>query len=276
MIILALFNHTIIQFMKHLLFLLLITTCSVVQGQQNTYNEIRNTLNKYIQGAAQGNRELLKEAFYKDFKLYMEAQDTLRIIDGKQYIENVVPGKKYNRVAKIRSIDVENNAALAKIEVFFPDQSRLATDYILMLKTGQGWKILHKIIDLKYLDKPEITNEKEIGLINATLNDYIIGTAESDVPRIEKAFQEGLNLYYIKERNIAVIKRNNYIENFKKNNYNRIGKVLSIDYEGTAASAKLEVIMPNRNRTVIDYLTLLKLDGTWKIIHKSFADKKYD
>ena len=51
--------------------------------------------------------------------------------------------------------------------------------------------------------------------------------------------------------------------------------MLSIDFEGNAAVAKIEILMPARKRIYTDYLMLLKFKGKWKIIHKSFTFKNY-
>ncbi len=56
---------------------------------------------------------------------------------------------------------------------------------------------------------------------------------------------------------------------------NRIGRVVSIDYTDSAATAKIEIDMPARKRLYTDYLILLKYEGQWKIIHKSFTFKEY-
>ena len=116
---------------------------------QTEIEQINKTLLNYIEGTANGEPERLREAFHKDFNLYLIEEDNLRMIDGNGYIERVEIGKKYNRIGRIVSIDYENNAASAKIEVYFPDRNKVATDYLLLLKMNGVWKILHKIINIK-------------------------------------------------------------------------------------------------------------------------------
>lgn len=107
----------------------------------------------YIEGTANGEPERLKKAFHKDFKLYHIANDSLQVWSGQNYINNVTPGKKSNRIGKIISIDFENDAASAKIEVNMPDKKRLYTDYLLLLRYNDEWKIIHKTFT--YLNYPE-------------------------------------------------------------------------------------------------------------------------
>jgi len=246
---------------------------------QTEVQSINKTLQNYIEGTANGEPERLKSAFQSDFNLFVISSDTLRIIDGKGYIERVEKGKKYNRIGKVISIDYENDAATAKIEVYFPKRNRVATDYLLLLKINGNWKIMHKIINLKTLGENQnkkINDQNEIILINETLINYIEGTSSGEPNRLKQAFHKDFNLYYIKKDSLSVIDGEKYINNFKlgKKN-NRIGKVLSIDYEGDAAIAKIEVLMPDRDRIAIDYMLLLKIKGEWKIIHKSFTSKNY-
>lgn len=246
----------------------------------NEINEITKTVMLYIDGTENGNPEKVRTAFEPNFSLFLTRKDTLAKIEGKGYIDRIQKGKKYNRIGKIIAIDYENDAASVKVDVYFPDRNRVATDYLLLLKINDTWKILHKIINLKTLDKADhkkISNKNEIHLINRTLLDYIEGTANGKPNRIKEAFHKDFNLYYIKSQALSIIDGQKYISNFKQGKKNnRIGKVLSVDYEGNAALAKIEVLMPNRNRIAIDYLLLLKIKGKWKIIHKSFTSKKHD
>lgn len=247
---------------------------------QTEIEHINFTLMKYIEGTASGNPDKLRDAFHKDFKLFLIEDDTVKTIDGEGYIQRVERGKKYNRIGRIVSIDYENDAASAKIEVYFPDRKRIATDYLLLLKIKGRWKILHKIINLKTLDENQnkkTNTQNEINLINETLTNYIEGTSNGEPSRLKRAFHKGFNLYYIKNDNLSIIPGEQYIGNFKKGKKNnRIGKVLSVDYEGDAAIAKIEVLMPDRDRIAIDYMLLLKIKREWKIIHKSFTSKNYN
>ena len=119
-------------------------------------------------------------------------------------------------------------------------------------------------------------SQSEIEAINKTLYDYIEGTANGEPSRLKEAFDEDFNLYFVREDSLQVWSGKKYIDNVKQGQKsNRIGKVLSIDYEGNAAVAKIEILMPSRKRIYTDYLMLLKVKDQWKIIHKSFTFKNY-
>ena len=271
--------------MKNIFLVIILTFFANIPGssqtkKDNEIEQITKTVRHYIEGTENGAPERVRVAFESNFNLFLVRNDTLVKINGKSYIDRVQQGKKYNRIGKIVAIDFENDAASVKVEVFFPDRNRIATDYLLLLKINGIWKIMHKIINLKTLGKTQhqnSSNKKEIHLINETLLHYIEGTENGEPNRLKEAFHKDFNLYYIKNQALSIIDGQKYIGNFKlgKKN-NRIGKVLSVDYEGDAALAKIEVLMPKRNRIAIDYLLLLKIKGKWKIIHKSFTSKKYN
>ena len=83
------------------------------------------------------------------------ANDTLWIRSGKQYIANLKVGEKTNRIGRIISIDIEKDAAIAKVEIVIPN-FRSFIDYFLILKYKGTWKIVHKSYSWR-----ELTGEKK-------------------------------------------------------------------------------------------------------------------
>ena len=125
-------------------------------------DEIVQTLMYYIEGTAHGEPDKLRKAFHPDFNLYsVTKEDSLRIWKGEDYIGRIVPGRKSNRIGKILSIDLENNAAMAKAEILIPHW-RVFTDYFLLLKYEGSWKIVHKSYTWQELPKKKNDkNEKQ-------------------------------------------------------------------------------------------------------------------
>lgn len=105
--------------------------------------QIAEILLDYIEGTANGQPERLRKAFHPDFKLYTIAKDTLWIRSGEQYIANTKVGEKSNRIGRIISIDLEKDAAVAKAEILIPNW-RIFTDYFLIMKYQDTWKIVQK------------------------------------------------------------------------------------------------------------------------------------
>ena len=119
------------------------------------------------------------------------------------------------------------------------------------------------------------SSKSEIELITTTLMDYIDGTANGEPERLRKAFHSDFNLYTIEKDSLRIRSGEKYISNVKKGEKtNRIGRIISIDYEKDAAIAKAEIVIPNW-RIFTDYFLLLKYEGSWKIVHKSYTWRDY-
>jgi hypothetical protein len=104
--------------------------------------------------------------------------------------------------------------------------------------------------------------------IRACLNNYL----NDDGNLREKAFHPSASMKYVdiatgeyKDVPIAdfikMVKANPTVEKRKK-------EILSINYEGTAASAKIKI--EGNTLIFLDYMNLLKIDGEWKIVSKIF------
>jgi hypothetical protein len=119
-------------------------------------------------------------------------------------------------------------------------------------------------------------SKSEIEQITVTLMDYIEGTANGQPERLKKAFHPDFNLYTVTEADSLRIRSGKeYIANIKEGEKsNRIGRIISIDYENDAAIAKAEIVIPNW-RIFTDYFLLLKYEGTWKIVQKSYTWRVY-
>lgn len=118
--------------------------------------------------------------------------------------------------------------------------------------------------------------QSELEKINEVLLNYIEGTANGQPERVRKAFDENLNLYHIKNDTLVTWKGKNYVNNIKQGKKsNRIGRIISVDYENDAAMAKVEILMPKWKRIYTDYMMLLKIKDKWKIVHKSFTYRAY-
>ncbi len=123
-------------------------------NSKSDLEQITEILMDYIEGTANGQPDRLRKAFHPNFNLYTIAKDTLWIRSGEQYIANTKVGEKSNRIGKIISIDIENDAATAKAEIEIPNW-RIFTDYFLILKYQGAWKIVHKSYTWRDLPKTD-------------------------------------------------------------------------------------------------------------------------
>lgn len=106
-------------------------------------DQIAEVLLDYIEGTANGQPDRVSRAFHPDFNLYTVDKGTLRVRSGRDYIANIKPGEKTDRVGRILSVDIENDAAMAKAEIVVPGW-RTFTDYFLLLKYDGHWRIVQK------------------------------------------------------------------------------------------------------------------------------------
>lgn len=131
--------------MKKLIFLLLVFfSCLSVQGQ-NEFELISETLTDYIEGSTNGQPDRLKKAFHPQLNLYSIKKDQeLSTWSGVDYIKDTKEGQPTGESGKIISIDFENNAAVAKVEISHPDSPGSYVDYFMLLKIKDHWTIVHK------------------------------------------------------------------------------------------------------------------------------------
>lgn len=119
-------------------------------------------------------------------------------------------------------------------------------------------------------------SKSEIEQISEALMDYIEGTAVGQPDRLKKVFHPDFKLYTVTEKDSLKIRSGKeYIAGVKTGEKaNRIGRIISIDYEKDAAIAKAEIVVPNW-RVFTDYFLLLKYEGSWKIVQKSYTWREY-
>lgn len=157
-------------FMLPLLSLLYLTSCTQETAKEPSVNVkpitvadpvtdtetelIRSTLMDYIQGSTNGQPDRLKKAFHPDLNLYSIGKDgKMSIWSGTDYILDTKEGQPTGETGKILSIDYENNAAMAKVEIAHPKSSSPYIDYFMLLKIEGKWTIVHKMYTKKISKK---------------------------------------------------------------------------------------------------------------------------
>ena len=130
--------------MKRIILLLAIFATGLMANAQTEEQLVRATLHDYIIGTSNGETERITKAFHPDLNLYTVRADTLVKRVGKEYIQLFEPGKTNTRVGEVLMIDIENDAAVAKVEISFSDRPGAYIDYFLLLKVEGHWTIIHK------------------------------------------------------------------------------------------------------------------------------------
>lgn len=113
----------------------------------------------------------------------------------------------------------------------------------------------------------------EDAAVRQAIQYYIDGQAAGDGQVVARAFHAEAHLTHIREGALRTIPIQEYIGYFRGqpagDEASRERWIESVDIAGDAAVAKVILDYPRVRHT--DYMSLLKVDGEWKIIHKNFA-----
>ena len=114
------------------------------------------------------------------------------------------------------------------------------------------------------------TAEKDA--IRIPLENYLKGHATGDGEHMRKAFHTEGNLVFIRDGKFSTRSFAEYIAGFTgkpaADEANRKRYIESVDFAGNAGSAKIILDYPAMR--FVDYMSLLKIDGEWKIVNKIF------
>lgn len=112
--------------------------------------------------------------------------------------------------------------------------------------------------------------EKEA--VKVPLENYLMGHKTGKAEYMKKAFHTEGKLMFIRDGKFTTIDFADYIGRMNgeaaKDEDQRKRYIESIDISGNAAVGKIVLDYPSAK--FIDYMSLLKIDGEWKIVNKSF------
>jgi len=117
--------------------------------------------------------------------------------------------------------------------------------------------------------------------ISAALDDYFSGIFEGDTDRLERVFLPEASLFSSSDGPLQVIPIAEYLDLVRgrpspaATGAKRTDRILSIDIAAPEmALAKVTLSVPPKSFT--DFLTLLKVDGRWRIAAKAFTYQMMD
>ena len=120
---------------------------------QETVDEeaaVRAALEHYLLGHATGDGSHFEVVFHPEAKLFWMRDGVLNTRTSAEYIANssgAAAEDETQRRRAITMVDVTGDAAVAKIELDYPDA--LITDYMSLLKIDGEWKIVNKIFTIR-------------------------------------------------------------------------------------------------------------------------------
>ncbi|MEL6535118.1 MAG: nuclear transport factor 2 family protein [Bacteroidota bacterium] len=120
-----------------------------------------------------------------------------------------------------------------------------------------------------YVWAPHTESQTEIEAVRTAVNHYLLGSKANSRERVTQAFDLDASMKFVRDGKQVIVPIPDYLANINPGPERDMApSVVSIDVEGTAATAKLISQYPDFY--FVDYMQLLKIDGEWKIVSKIF------
>lgn len=114
------------------------------QTDAQTHKDIETVCNYYLDGGTNGDSIMFSKAFRPEGQMLFMRNDTMQIVSLKDFMARIHnTHQKVNRTAKIESIQVFGDAAVAILSI--ETETASIHDIMSLLKTKEGWKIVGKI-----------------------------------------------------------------------------------------------------------------------------------
>ncbi len=240
---------------------------------------VRTPLENYLQGHATGNGEFMQKAFYPESRLLFVREGKFSERSSAEYIKGF-NGKsaddESNRKRSVEVVDVVGNAAIGKIVLDYP--AAYFVDYFALLKIDGEWKIVNKSFHAQPRSNPTekvsfTSSAEEKKAVGIPLENYFKAQATGNGDLIRQAFHTQAKIMFFSDGKFNQWSAEEFAARFSgkpaPDEDKRKRSFEIIDIAGNAAIAKVVLDYPNVKFT--DYMTLLKIDGEWKIINKTFT-----
>ncbi|MEM6335616.1 MAG: nuclear transport factor 2 family protein [Bacteroidota bacterium] len=119
----------------------------------------------------------------------------------------------------------------------------------------------------------ETTSQADIEAARVPLDLYMEGHAKGDGSYMSQAFHPDARIFWINDGQVAHRTAEEFASLFTRgpapDEADRRRRIMSLDITGDVAVAKIELDYPRAY--LIDYMSLIRVDGEWKIINKSYT-----
>jgi len=113
---------------------------------EDTKTDIRDAVQRYLDGHATGDPEVMRKAFHPDARLQFVREGDYHSWSLEEYLAKL-PGApaedEDRRRRRVREIWSAGDAAVVELELDYPDVRFV--DYLNLLRTGGEWTIVHKL-----------------------------------------------------------------------------------------------------------------------------------
>lgn len=110
--------------------------------KENDYEIAEKTITNYFEGRKNSNLTKLKSAFSENANLHTISNDEILTISLENYLNTVNADGSQQVETRILDGDITNNIAYFKTGFIYSDKSY--TDYLTLVKTQNGWRIISK------------------------------------------------------------------------------------------------------------------------------------
>lgn len=245
---------------------------------------IKIPLENYLQGHATGKGEFHQKAIYPESRLLWVRDGKLNQRTTAEYIKGS-SGKpaddEASRKRWVEMVDIKGNAAVAKIVLDYP--TAYFVDYFALLKIDGEWKIVNKSFDLLRRTNPTekvsfTATPEEKKAVAVPLENYIKAQATGNGDFMRKALHPEAKVMFFSDGKFTQWSAEEFAGRFNgkaaDDEAKRKRSFKLLDISGNAAIAKVTLDYPTVKFT--DYMTLLKIEGEWKIINKTFYRETKD
>lgn len=111
---------------------------------------VHAALDHYMAGHAKSDPAEFRQAFHDDFRMFIIRDGNVIQRTDDEYIAGVSGKPAADEAQRKRSVEfisVSGDVAVAKLVLDYPDA--YITDYMSLLKTSDGWKIINKVVNVQ-------------------------------------------------------------------------------------------------------------------------------
>jgi len=249
------------------------STSFEVSAQSAEIEAVRKPLESYLMGHKTGEAKYMKMAMHTEGKLMYIRDGKYTTVDFPDYIARMKPRTftdENQRKRYIESIEVSGNIAVAKLILDYPTIH--FTDYMTLLKTGKEWRIINKIAFSVRDPKNNKAEPVNLADVRVPLENYLMNDKTDDPEYAKKAFHNEGKLIWMSRGKYTTLDFKDFIAGMDgKVGGNEAEKgrwIESISVTGNIAVAK--VVLDNPRARVYDFFSLMNIDGSWKIVNKSY------
>jgi len=271
--------------MRNNLFLLVILITLFIkpvkaQPVENDTAAIKKRIDSYIKAVDSADPRLLSQAFYQGAMMFWTGDDgQVNYLTQKKWKNKLSgisnPEKATSRF--IRIMDIIKDIAVVKIESGYPD--RIYYDYVAMVRSKDGWRIVNKIFTKKDASGGEmlINNPNDRMQIQKLIETKLKSMNTNDPDLLASVYYPRAMSYFVDENEQVGVSIGEWVARFafdKKNNTPipaSIRKIQSIDCMGSVGYAKFTHEFGSY--IVTDCVLLLKNENKWRIINLLFTSQ---